>query len=160
MNNDPRAHEQGNERIKIRFALSPEDSDEGVEAESLWAEDLGRGRFVVDSIPFYVYGISNRDTVAASVIDDRLCFDKVVDRGGHSTYRVLVKDEAGFTSSELKSLWEQLKGLNCLCEVARRRWVAIDVPPNADADAVYRILDSGEANGLWTFEEAHCGHPL
>ena len=141
MNDDPRAHQQAHGRVKIRFALSPEDSEEGVDAENLWAEGLGRGRFVVDSIPLYVYGVSNRDTVAASVIDDRLCFDEVVDRGGHSTYRVLVKDDAGYTGAEFKSLWEQLKGLTCSCEVARRRWVAIDVPANADADAVSGFLN-------------------
>jgi Domain of unknown function (DUF4265) len=160
MNDDPRSHQQAHERVKIRFALSPEDSEDGVDAENLWAEDLGRGRFVVDGIPFYVYGVSNRDTVAASMIDDRLCFDKVVDRGGHSTYRVLVKDDAGSSGADFNSLWEQLKGLACSCEVARRRWIAIDVPAHADADAVYGILESGQASGVWTFEEAHCGHPL
>jgi uncharacterized protein DUF4265 len=160
MESNSNSHLQSHERVKIRFPLSKEDSEEGVEAENLWAEDLGLGRYVIDNIPLYVYGVSNQDTVTAALIGNRLCFDKVVERGGHSTYRVLLKDEAGYGSTAFQDYWQRLRVLNCSQEVARRRWVAIDVPGNSNADAVYEILELGEANGVWTFEEAHCGHPV
>lgn len=146
--------------VKVRFPLPEDDQEEGLDAENLWAQDLGHNRFLIDSIPFYIYGISNRDTVIAKENDGRLQFEKVSERGGHSTYRVLIKDPAGFESNGFQEYSGRLRSLNCSYEVARHRWIAIDIPRNADPNIVYELLENGEHSGVWTFEEAHCGHPL
>ena len=146
------------ELVKINFKLSAEDRAQGVEAENLWAENLGNGRFRVDSIPFYVYGLSYGDIVDADIEDGRLVFRTVVKRSGHSTYRVLVNDQKGFESDGFQNLWSQLERLGCSSEVAKKRWIAIDVTPSADIHAVYGILEAGEESGVWSFDEGHCGH--
>lgn len=145
--------------VKINFPLPPEDQAQGVEAENLWAEPLGGDRFRIDNIPFYAYGISHEDVVVASQVEGRLRFQEVSARSGHSTYRVLVKDTAGYEGADFQKLWARLRELGCTYEVAKRRWITIDVPSDSDVFTVYRILEQGEADGVWSFEEAHCGHP-
>ena len=151
---------RGPDLVKVRFALPPEDRAHGVETESLWAQVTGKGRYRIDNIPFYVYDISLGDVVAGTADGDRIAFERVLKRGGHSTYRVLVKDEMGFESSPFREGWRELEKHGCSYEVARRRWIAIDIPPSADVFAVYRILEDGENRAVWTFEEGHCGHAL
>jgi hypothetical protein len=150
----------GNRLVRICFPLSEEDSQDGVDAENLWSEDRGDGSYVIDNIPFYAYEISNGDLVSARVADGRLLFDKVLERGGHSTYRVLIKDPAGFESDGFRRLWGSLQALGCYHEVAKCRSVTVNVPKLSDSDAVYKILELGEEENVWTFEEAHCGHPV
>ena len=145
---------------RICFPLTAEDSQDGVDAENLWSEDRGDGSYVIDNIPFYAYEISNGDLVSARDVDGRLFFERVLERGGHSTYRVLVKNQAGFESDGFRRLWKSLQALGCSNEVAKCRWIAIDVPKISDPDAVCKILELGEEESVWTFEEAHCGHPL
>ena len=36
--------------------------------------------------------------------------------------------------------------------------LAVDVPPGVDVYAAYTLLEKGEADGIWYFEEGHCGH--
>lgn len=154
----PSSHRVGPELVKVRFTLPPEDRAHGVETESLWAKIVSEGRFRIDNIPFYVYDISLGDTVSGDPDDDRIAFCQVLKRGGHSTYRVLLTDDAGFESESLAGIWPELENLGCSYEVAKRRWIAIDVPPATDVFAVCRILEAGESSGVWTFEEGHCGH--
>jgi hypothetical protein len=33
---------------------------------------------------------------------------------------------------------------------------SVDVPPEADVNAVYDLLQDGEARGAWIFAEGHC----
>lgn len=145
---------------KIHFALPADDQALGVEAENLWAAALGSNEYRIDNIPFYVYGISLNDVVRAEETKSRLVFGEVVSRSGHSTYRVLIRDSAGINSASFKGRWRALEELGCTCEIAKRRWVAIDVPPEADVFSIYRFLEAGEEQGIWTFEEGHCGHQV
>jgi hypothetical protein len=157
----PTPRSQGTSKLtKIRFALSAEDQAAGVEAENLWAATLEDRRYRIDNVPFYVYGISLDDVVRAEEIDGRLVFREVVSRSGHSTYRVLVKDSAGVSSAGFTRLWLALEELGCGREIASRRWIAIDVPPTTNVFSVYRILESGEEQGVWSFDEGHCGHKV
>ena len=149
----------GSQLVKINFSLPPEDQAQGVQEENLWAEPLGGNRFRIDNIPFYVYGVSSEDVVIANEVEGRLRFQEVAIRGGHSTYRVLVKDAAGYENKGFQNLWARLRELGCSYEVAKRCWITIDVPPDSDVFAVYRILEEESADGGWTFEEAHCGNP-
>jgi hypothetical protein len=147
--------------VKVRFPLEASDREMGVESESLWARDLGGRQYMLDNIPFYVYGVSLGDIVSATETPEGLMFRETTSPGGHSTYRVLVSDEAGFEGATFEIWWRQLEALGCTREVARRKWIAIDVPRAADVDAVYRVLERGEADEVWSFfEEGHCGHPL
>ena len=157
-------HNSGRSRVgsltKIRFPLSVTDASMGVDAENLWAEELKPGVFRIDNIPFYAYGVSYCDVVSTVRIQDRLEFKAVITRGGHSTYRILIDDSEGFESERYVRLWRRLADLGCSCEVARRRWVAIDVPPVTNPDEAYAVLELGKLGGVWSLDEGHCGHPI
>lgn len=84
-------------------------------------------------------------------------FSAVVERGGHSTYRIMLAPET--RAERFEALWQQLASLGCTYESAPPRFLAIDVPPQTDVYAVYRILARVQEAGLWSFEEGHCGHP-
>ncbi len=43
---------------------------------------------VLENSPFYAYGVSAGDRLAVDEIDGRLVFSRVLERGGHSTYRM------------------------------------------------------------------------
>ena len=157
-------HNSGRSRVgsltKIRFPLSATDASMGVDAENLWAEELKPGVFRIDNIPFYAYGVSYCDVVSTVRVQDRLEFKAVITRGGHSTYRILIDDSEGFESERYVRLWRRLADLGCSCEAARRRWVAIDIPPATDPDEASALLELGKLDGVWSFDEGHCGHPI
>jgi Domain of unknown function (DUF4265) len=156
METDKQHPKLGEELVKIVFNLSEKDGP--VATESLWAERLGANLYRLRNVPFYLRGVSEQDIVRAEENDGRLVVTGIVDRGGHSTYRIFLPEQ---TSEEqfLKD-WVALHELGCTYERATRRLIAIDVPPNADVYAVYEALESGEMDQLWKFEEGHCGHRL
>jgi len=103
-------------------------------------------------------GVSEQDIVRAEEIAGRLMVTGIVDRGGHSTYRIFLPEH--ISEHQFAKDWVPLHELGCTYERATRRLIAIDVPPDADVYAVYEALDRGEMDRLWKFEEGHCGHPL
>lgn len=129
-------------------------------AESMWAEDLGQGRYRLRNVPFATYGLSNEDVVRAELRAGQLMVTGVVIRGGHSTYRLILKSGTDAKSPRFEEHWKQLERLGCTYESTEDRILAIDVPPTADIYEVYRRLEQGEKAEVWDFEEGHCGHPL
>jgi hypothetical protein len=53
-----------------------------------------------------------------------------------------------------------LQAAGCSFEGVEGRLLAVDVPPRANIHHVYHLLQHGEDDGVWEFEEGHCGHPL
>ncbi|KAA8996315.1 DUF4265 domain-containing protein [Stenotrophomonas cyclobalanopsidis] len=136
------------EDIKVRFELD----DGGVEV--MHARALSNDVFVLDNIPFYAYGVSCGDVVTVRCIDDGLVFVAVAERGGHSTYRV--KMAASAMHDTFLARWAELERLGCSYEgsnVNNRLLYALDVPPGAPLNKIYKILEQGEADGVWDFEE-------
>lgn len=137
-----------NDLIKIAFPV------ERGWAETMFAQPLPSGHYRIDNSPFHVYGVSNGDTVSAAPDQDgRLVFTDVVQRGGHSTYRVRLPPGQG-PSCFLKH-WPALLALGCSFEGADGRLYAIDLPPGVPVEAVYALLAQVEQAGVWEFEEAH-----
>jgi hypothetical protein len=144
------------ERDLIKLTIDLKDDVYGV--ETVWSAPLGNGLYRLRNVPFLAYGYSEGDVVNASDVDGRLMVSDVVQRSGHSTYRLFLPqptDEEAFAP-----LWEPLADLGCTYERANTRLIAIDVPPQADVYAVYAALERGEQVNQWSFEEGHCGHPL
>lgn len=81
-------------------------------------------------------------------------------RGGHSTYRILIKEGESIRSPKFLEHWQPLQNMGCTYEQAKSRWLAIDVPPRTDIFAAYALFEKGEVDEIWTFEEAHCGHSV
>ncbi len=141
--------------VKVVFDV-PEKDGAVYKTESLWAEPVGERQYRLRNVPFEVFGVSEQDVVAAQEKNGALIVVGIVERGGHSTYRLVLPHD----TSEEKFLkdWTPLSELGCTYERATRRFVAIDVPPHADIYAVYDALEEGEKAERWEFEEGHCGH--
>jgi hypothetical protein len=127
----------------------------GVERGGLWALDMGAGRFVVDNIPLYASDLNYCDLVSArrDGRTNELKYERVVELGGHSTFRVWVDDELDVEQEAAKgSLHEALADLGTSTEGAGPNFFALDVPPNVSAHAVFDLLMIGADVGLWEFE--------
>ncbi len=144
--------------VKISFPLKPGEWS-GLEAENMWAEPLSPGKYRLENIPFYVYGVSAEDIVQANLHDDVLTFQGVVERGGHSTYRLLLTDGIGIKDPRFLAYWDRLESMGCSFEGANKKWLAVDVPPAADIFKVHSVLNEGQNAGIWSSDEGHCGHP-
>lgn len=132
----------------------------GFTGEWLWVKKLKGNKFRIENSPFHVYGLSYQDVVSAKDINGVLTFDKVILRGGHSTYRMLFDKAA--QHEDFIQIWGQFDKLGCTYEGTGNTPLvyAIDVPQETDIYLVYQLLDSGEKMGFYHFEEGHCGHVL
>ena len=147
------------ETIKIRIELA--EGWHGYESEGIWCEPLKDGLYRVRNIPFYAYNISLDDIVSANIKegDGRLFVDAINKPSGNHVYRCMVKrDESG--NSQIH--FDKINAMECFYETAIHgnfELFAIDVPRDADVNAVYDILEEGEADGSWDFEEANYAGP-
>jgi hypothetical protein len=141
--------------IKIKIPL-PANDPSGGEAEWVWAEPVGDDRFVVRNVPTFIYGVSYGDIVRANRVGDALVFQSIVQRGGHSTYRAYVKSDR--RNLQVANVLQTLESMHCDIEPATDKIIGIDVLPEADINAVYRVLEEAENSEIIQFEEAHCGH--
>ena len=132
METDKQRPKPSDELVKIVFNLS--ENSEPVATESLWAEPLGSNLFRLRNVPFYLYGVSEQDIVKAEENDGRLVLTGIVERGGHSTYRVFLSEQT--SEEQFSKGWVSFHEMGCTHERATRRLVAIDVPPHADVYAV------------------------
>jgi hypothetical protein len=124
--------------------------------ERLHAIPLGDDLYCLDNSPFYAYDVSFGDIVLAPRNDGDPIYLKTVTHRGHSTYRVRLPN--GLDHNHFVANWKQLEALGCTFEGSSAnpaRLYAIDVPPQADMNAVYEVLEEAERNEIWTFEEGH-----
>src|SRR5215470_5246306 len=143
--------------VKVLFRLAP-GAWHGSAAETVWAERVDQRRFRLRNVPFYAFGVSAEDVVFAKPFEGVFEFESVSIRGGHSTYRIIASKTV--CSDALRQKWQQLECLGCTYEQGPGRLMAVDVRPRADIHKVYSILEEGEHEGIWGFEEGHCGHPV
>jgi hypothetical protein len=154
--------------VKITFQLDHTDWH-GQASETLWAEPLAKASpgsaYQLRNTPFFVRGVSFRDTVrvAAGREGSQLEFSGVIDRGGHSTYLLLAPP----ISADFDRYWAKLQSLGCTYEsktqttsLGDRILYAVDVPAPSDIYAVYSVLEEGERNNIWMFQESHVGHKI
>ena len=145
------------DRLKVAFPVE-QDGDHFV--ERMHAIQVGPNQFVLDNSPFYSYGISNGDTFRADLRDGDVVFSEVLRRGGHSTYRVKLPE--GYSHAHFLRHWQPLEELGCSYEGSSantKRIYAIDVPPGVDVFKVYGILEKGEEQRLWEFDEGYYFDP-
>lgn len=154
-------------KVKVLFELESGDWH-GHGDETLWAELVARsdGRaFRLLNSPFFARGVSYQDTVEATLIDGSylvFLFREVVKRGGHSTYMILSKID----EPRLEFYWSWLEKAGCSYEsatvdlgIGRRRLLSVDVPPSANLEDVYDLLERGEHDNVWMFQEGYAHKP-
>jgi hypothetical protein len=156
------------ELVIVTFNLDHEDWH-GRPSEGLWAEPIAGATsgsaLRLENSPFFVRGVSYQDVVRAVRRRDGpgLAFAGVVDRGGHSTYMLLVPP----THADFATYWQKLQELGCTHEskklrvsLGERILYSVDVPPRADIAEVRSTLEDGERKNVWMFQEGHVGHRL
>ena len=143
-------------QVKVQFRVDPSDQ-RGVETESLWAEGAGDGRFRILNSPFFLFGVSADDVVEAKEVGGVLMFQGVISRGGHSTYRLFLQGGRTINGADFLGGWEPISLLGATFENANNHFVAVDIPPGRDVAAIYKLLDKGEQDGIWAFEEVYYG---
>src|SRR5256885_1402353 len=138
--------------VKIQF-YNPD-----VGYENLWASPLTKNRYRLESIPFFVYGISQHDIVTASPDDHGvLQFGRVLKSSGNRTLRARSDDFAKNTRLRQK-LAADLTRLGANVEELRSRLLGINVPPTVDLQTVKDYL-TNDARVSWEYgnpEELNC----
>lgn len=115
--------------------------------------------FQIESIPFYLKNVSRGDIVRAKTTrnsdiheEEVFEFEGVVDRGGHNTYRLLLRknrpDDPGFTENELLK-----KGL--AVETEHGDFFAIDVPSSLDQQTIDDYLVAESKSGRWEIQDGY-----
>lgn len=137
--------------VKLNFNL-PEDWH-GVGSESLWAEKTFDNKLLVRNTPFYVKGVSFMDKVDFYSKDNNLFFNQVVEKGGHSTYRI--SRISGINVGNFELYWKPIQNLGCSYESKSgvSYLYAVDIPLEVNVNKVYELLQKEEDN-IWSFEEA------
>ena len=139
------------ERVKISIALEKDEDDyPPADFESLWAISLGGGLYKVENIPFFAMGIALGDVVSAKPEQGFLRFKDVVQPSRHKTMRVIIYDKR-----EVPAARELLKKQGCDVEQSHiPGLISVDVPPAVSLPELRQILDEGEAQERWGYEEA------
>lgn len=142
------------ERIKVQFSTEQQDGWPPSSYESLWAEPVAPNLYRLLNIPYYLYGVSYGDVVEVmpSAPEEKIYWvHRVAEHSGHSTYRIFLSDTTD--DAVFERWWSQLANLGCEYERANDRLIAIDMAPNVDVTAAYRILEAGLCQDVWDFEE-------
>jgi Domain of unknown function (DUF4265) len=124
--------------------------------ENLHAKRISEDVYELDNSPFYVYDISFKDKFSIKIAQDRILFNEIISRSGHSTYRIKIL--SGKLHDDFLEFFDDLKKIGCSFEGSNKSeelLYSIDVPSSADIKKVYDILEKKEKDGFWQFEEAH-----
>ena len=151
-----RKHQLPRATAKVVFKVAPTDWHDH-DRESVWAIPEGGDFYRLANSPFCAYGYSFEDVVEAKPDDNGdYIVGRIVELGGHSTYRIMIPQT---NAGKFESYWKPIEKLKCTLERASEYFVAVDVPPRVDVAKVFKLLQKGEDDGAWGFEEAHYGHP-
>jgi hypothetical protein len=151
----------GDYSVEIWFRI--EKNKRGYPTSKEWEQLLARpllerdDYFQIESVPFFLKNISRGDIVRAKTVTNSEIdksevfeFDAVLDRGGHNTYRLLLKkkhpDDPHFAESELLK-----KGL--AVQEQHGDFFAVDVPPSLDQKAINAYLVAESESGRWELQD-------
>ena len=141
------------ELVRVVMPLDREPGERGPEDEWLWAEPLGSGRFRLESVPFFAYGLSRGDVVRASE-GELPRVDDVERKCGHRTLRVALDPDFDLERAEVRALTDELAKLGCAIETLPPHLLALDVPPELDVAEVVRRLQAPFRDGVLIWEWA------
>lgn len=117
--------------VKVGFV------DEDGDVETLWARSVGPNAYRIDNVPFFQDGLSVADVVEAVADGDGMpYFTRVLRKSGHRTVRVMLEEPC----TDEDPFYSRLVQLGCGIERATPRFLALDVPPDADIESIARHL--------------------
>src|SRR5688572_22038282 len=96
---------------------------------------------MVDNSPFFAHGLSWKDIVEGFDNGNGTLFlTRVVEKSGHRTVRVAFEED----TERSRSILKQLNNLGATYEGANPKYLAIDIPPEADFAAIIQYLTDEE----------------
>jgi hypothetical protein len=143
------------EHVKLHFRMEvDEDGWPPASVESLWAVDLGDGTVRLDNTPWFVRGVASGDIIQIDVDQDGLWWaGETIRASEHCTIRLIVLKDGGSAAAR-GSVLEIFHRLGTTGEgIEQFRMVALDVPPTADLARIRKLLEHGESEGWWHWEE-------
>jgi hypothetical protein len=143
------------DNVKIFFDLPKDWHAEST--ETVWAEPTDKNTLIIKNTPFYVKGISYLDEVTFSLKDGVFVFKGVDKKSGHSTYRILQPNKGNI--EKFAAYWKPIQDLGASYEskIDQNALYAVDIPPESDINEIYKLLEKGEKEGVWSFEEGDYG---
>ncbi|GAA0534837.1 hypothetical protein GCM10010172_14900 [Paractinoplanes ferrugineus] len=151
-------HQQAkSDLVRVLFSLDvDEDGWPPVSAETMWARVLSPDRVEIDNVPFFVRGLSSGDEVRVVRDDDgMLVGTEVIEWAGHCTVRV-VPFPGGPLAGNLQRVLDAFAPLGITGEgIEHFGLIALDIPPDADLQAVIGLLRYGFEEGWWDYEEGN-----
>ena len=113
--------------------------------------------FLIESIPFFVRGIARGDIIKAKVSENSEVqegeffeFESIVERGGHNTYRLLIRENH---TTDLGLTKEELLGKGLAFEIEDNDFFAVDVPPSVNQKEIDDFLIAEAEAGRWGLED-------
>ena len=127
--------------------------------ESLWALSMGEDLYEIRNTPFHAYGLNWGDIVRAHSDDPELKPEvrEVVAPSGNKTLRVFLDKQ--LSREEQNTILSSLKPLDISWERADDHYVAIDVHPESDYQAVCDRLMELEQEGALAYETCEARRP-
>ena len=153
----------GDYSVEIWFRIAKD--EDGYPESKNWEQLLARpvlerdDHFQIESTPFYLKNVSRGDIVRVDIVEDKeiqegeiFQFGEVIDRGGHNTYRLLLRkkhlNDPKFTTNELL-----IKGL--AVEEQYGDFFAVDVPSTVDQQAIDDYLRAERHAGRWEMQDGY-----
>jgi hypothetical protein len=105
--------------------------------ETLWATPLGKHRYRLENSPFLAYSVSWLDVIEARprAKGEFPAFVRVVKKSGNRTIRIIFKPPVD-KSRKSKAVLETLVEMGCSYEGANPAFIAVNIPPKVDLNAV------------------------
>ncbi len=120
--------------------------------EDLWAWPLDGGNVRIVSLPFFAKGIAAGDVFTTTQADEGFTMlGSVVDRGGHSTFRIWVSENSSTAPDDVMNA---LVALGATTELTLDRLIAVDATPTCEP-AIWEYLKGGEDRGMWSLQVGH-----
>lgn len=120
--------------------------------ESLWARSLGQDLYEIQNVPYCAYGLNCGDIVRATPDGPDLKPEvrAVVGRSGNRTLRMSFGDE--LSTGQQQPMLDALNSMGVWAERANAQFVCLNVPREADYDAVCAFLAGQQAAGILEYE--------
>jgi hypothetical protein len=143
------------DHVKVHFRMDVD--EEGwppASVESLWAVDLGDGSVRLDNTPWFVRGVASGDIIRVESDEEGVRWaGETVRASEHCTIRLIVLKDGGSAAAR-QTVLKAFHRLGTTGEgIEQFRMVALDVPPDADLPRIRKLLEHGEGEGWWHWEE-------